>query len=783
MAKILCRTKNNVNPKGKPRVYFTCHPDDFKACFDKLCEDIFKTHDCAVFYTEDMTEVIAAQDQATDLESNNLFVVPVTDRLLSQPNRAMDADIPFALEKRIPVLPFMMEWGLEQSYTAKFGERQYLMPYSTSTTEVPYEEKLKKYLDSVLISDEMAMRIRAAFYAYIFLSYRKKDRRYANELMRLIHSHPACRDIAIWYDEFLTPGESFRENIRKALSKSGLFALLVTPNLLEEPNGKPNFVMGEEYPAARAFGIEILPAEMEETDKDQLAQKFDQLPACVSPSDEAFTARLLEVIAKITTAASEEDPTHNFLIGLAYLEGIDVEVDRDRGEAMITAAAEADLPEAINKLVDMHYVATDYSTAVKWCERLVAYYQQTLGEEALDTLEAMNRLAMVYHDLGDYQKALALQEKVCALSVKVQGEEDPDTLVALNNLAVYCGEMGDYQRQTELNEKVYALQCRILGKEHPHALTALNNLAVSYSNLGDYKKELTLEEKVYMLRCRVLGEEHPDTIQSLKDLALAYGHLGDYRKELELTEKAYMLRCRILGEEHPDTLLTLSDLAGTYRELGDYRKAVELNEKAYALQCAVLGENHPDTLMTLNNLAVDYSNLGDYGKAVELGEKVYALQCAILGEDHPSTLVTLSNLAVTYYDLGNYSKAVELEEKVYALRCAILGEDHPDILKTLDNLAVYYSNLGDYGKAVELEEKVYALQCAILGENHPSTLVTLSNLAVTYYDLGNYSKALELAETVLMLRYKILGKEHPDTQTAWENYLAIRKKKQMQEAE
>lgn len=92
--------------------------------------------------------------------------------------------------------------------------------------------------------------------------------------MQLIHSHPECRDIAIWYDEFLTPGESFKENISKVLSDSKLFALLVTPNLLEEPDGRPNYVMAEEYPAAQQSGIEILPAEMENTDKEKLSEKY-----------------------------------------------------------------------------------------------------------------------------------------------------------------------------------------------------------------------------------------------------------------------------------------------------------------------------------------------------------------------------------------------------------------------------------------------------------------------------------------------------------------------------
>ncbi|MBQ8696801.1 MAG: hypothetical protein IJ519_03680 [Clostridia bacterium] len=202
MANILCRTKGGANPRGKRRVYFTCHPEDFDKYFDKVCEDIFASHDCAVYYTQDMTEAIAEEDKVTDLGSNNLFVVPVTLKLLITPNRAMDEDIPYAIEQGIPVLPIMMDSGIDAVYSRpdKFGERQYLNPNSTDLTEISYGDKLKKYLESVLISDDLAERIRRAFDAYIFLSYRKKDRRYANEMMRLIHRNPEYRDIAILYD-------------------------------------------------------------------------------------------------------------------------------------------------------------------------------------------------------------------------------------------------------------------------------------------------------------------------------------------------------------------------------------------------------------------------------------------------------------------------------------------------------------------------------------------------------------------------------------------------------
>ena len=233
------------------------------------------------------------EDKVTDLESNNLFVIPVTFRLLSTENRAMD-DVKFAIEKHIPVLPLMMENGLDAVYSHpdKFGELQYLSPFSTDVTEVSFEEKLKKYLESVLVSDEMAKRVRAAFDAYIFLSYRKKDRKYANQLMKIIHSKPECRDIAIWYDEFLTPGESFRKNIDKILADSKLFTLLVTPNLLEEEN----FVMTNEYPAALKSGICILPTEMEPTDHNALAEKYKNLPEITNPYDnETFRNRLAEI--------------------------------------------------------------------------------------------------------------------------------------------------------------------------------------------------------------------------------------------------------------------------------------------------------------------------------------------------------------------------------------------------------------------------------------------------------------------------------------------------------
>lgn len=674
MANILFRTRGNANPKGKPRVYFTCHPADFEKYFDKVCEDIFKTHDCAIYYTEDMTASIAAEDLATDLGSNNLFVIPVTFKLLTQPNRAMDEDFPYAQQEHLPVLPFMMEPGMDMIYSRpdKFGKLQYLNPCSTDTTEISYEKKLGKFLESVLISDEMAQRVRAAFDAYIFLSYRKKDRRYANELMRMIHRNPECRDIAIWYDEFLTPGESFQDSIEKILHSSKLFTLLVTPNLLEEPDGKPNFVMAQEYPAAREAGIHILPAEMEATDKTALAEKFAGIPDCLDVHDEiTFHQQFLDALRKVAVTSNDTDPEHTFLIGLAYLEGIDVETDRERGLELITSAAEADLPEAMGKLHHMYDTGTsiqlNYSKAAYWAEQLVAHFRKELGEE------------------------------------------HPSTLTWLNNLAFTYGKLGEYQKALELHEKVYAIECQTLGEEHPDTLTSLGNLAVTFGDQGNHKKALELNEKVYAIQCGVLGETHPETLASLNNLASNFGDRGDYSKALELHEKAYGLQCKILGETHPDALISLNNLAANYSHMGNHEKALELNEKVYALRRSTLGETHPDTLLCLNNLASCCGELGDHQKALELKEYSYNLLCQILGEEHPHTLTVLLNLAYTYSKLGEHEKALAQEERIYSIRCKTLEETHMDIIRSLYRLANTYAELGEHEKSAERKKKALAL--------------------------------------------------------------------------
>ena len=176
------KTKGNSSPQGKPRVYFCAHLKD-ERLLDTVAEQILRHQNCAVYY---------GTPEADELENMNLFVMPVTYALLHTENKGL-TEFRFAVEHHIPVLPLMQEDGLTARFNEVCGDLQYLDPSRQDENAEDFEEKLKKFLSSVLVGDELAARVRAAFDAYIFLSYRKKDRQYAKELMRLIHKNEFCQ--------------------------------------------------------------------------------------------------------------------------------------------------------------------------------------------------------------------------------------------------------------------------------------------------------------------------------------------------------------------------------------------------------------------------------------------------------------------------------------------------------------------------------------------------------------------------------------------------------------
>lgn len=644
-------TRAGSSPYGKPKVYFTCHKKDFDRFFKSICDDILNFSNCAIYYNDPNAEQLPENDWELELGQMQLFVIPITSRLLCSANRTLDVEIPFAMEHHIPVLPLMQEGGLENLFNEKCGNLQFLEKGAKDPTAIPYEEKLRAYLGGILVNDELAAKIRAAFDGYIFMSYRKKDRKFAQELMRLIHKNDFCRDIAIWYDEFLTPGEDFNSAIEAALEKCGLFVLTVTPNLVNEGN----YIIDHEYPAAREMEKPILPVEMVETDADRLAEEFQNIPPCVNAHrEDALSEALLQGIRTIALRENDADPQHNFFVGLAYLSGIDVEVDQERAVKLITSAADAGLLEAISKLVEMYQtgqgVERSYQTAVQWQEKKIAaleeqYRQDPSRKKSESVLTAILDCADAYKDLGDdpramekYQAYLAFFDSTIRDSANDYNRQS--LAICLDRIGNIFSAQGDWAAAKEYHEK----SCFGILKpqaERTKAVYDLKFLSLSYLNLGHVYKNLGDQKSAEAFYH--LAYETSEHIASRVDFVGA--HLG----ENKLDRSIFTDVDRVLAS-------TSAALADFYEQQEDYANAEAYMQKAAALTASVAEEENGP--YDRHNLIVENIHIASlYEKRGKLEEaaKYYQI-CAELSEAFVADtkmVLAYGDLVESYSRLGN----------------------------------------------------------------------------------------------------------------------------------
>ena len=374
MSRLQMRTKTDPQPRvlngvlcrNLSRVYFSAHPADYAKYLDALAKELYRTHDC-VFCFDSQPDAPYDENTLADLQTMHLFVLPITTRLLTDTaqRRVLEQDLAIAKAHKIPVLPLMQEEGLEYLYnkTEPLKNLQFLSPYDKSEAALPYANKLKARLDAILLDPQTAEEVRKAFPARIFLSYRKKDRKLAQNLRQIIHARNVLRDVAIWYDEFLTPGEDFNQNIRQALEGAHLFTLAVTDHLLEEGN----YVIRHEYPAALELDKPVLPVEVAQTDRKKFAGTFltadqedmqNRINKLVQPMAD-LSSELQETVQQRLEVAlnhpltENNDPHHLYQMGMAYLHGIDVEIDRERARELFLTAAKKDDVWAMTRLAEM----------------------------------------------------------------------------------------------------------------------------------------------------------------------------------------------------------------------------------------------------------------------------------------------------------------------------------------------------------------------------------------------------------------------------------------------
>jgi len=755
------------DPQGRPRVWFAGHPDDINVCLPLLAEEILKISPCAIYYAAE-SEVPAIGECAvpsTDRPSNGmdhgaaqepdcgtgdkpsaapaehvpddqlaqmqLFVIPITMKFLRSTCRALTHDYGFAIEQRIPILPIAMESGLAEYFTQRlnkigpgYGAIQFLDRISADATEIPYQDKLEKRLKSVLTDDKTTSRVRAAFDAYIFLSYRKKDRADAHELMRTIHRIDFCRDIAIWYDEFLVPGEAWSRTIADAMAKSTLVTIAITPSITEPGN----YIIEHEYPDAIKSGKPILPALMSEADRERRAQLQRLFPELPEPVDGHSAEEIAQILQQIAIRKNDDSPEHKYLIGLAYLGAIDVERDADRAAALITSAAEAGLIEAMMKLVHMYTngegVRCDYHEAIRWQQKLTRLSREAYRRDPDETAQSVLTvnlllLANQLYKAGQMADAKRAYEEMACLFPDRPDGDDPNPRDLSLYRAVAYRRLGDIERSQghpddamAWYEKSLKLQLALAHRDE-HA-TAQQITAELYDSLGRLELEQGRPDRARAWYEKYLklyqdSEEQTGTDSRRQHLAAAYNRLGRLEQSQdrpdqakEWYERAHQLLLEEVGESH--SAMARQNLSASYQCLGSVEKmqghlpeARALFEKSLKLRLELAEE--ADTTTNRQLLISIYLELGRTELALENrdGARQYYEQSLKLSrelaeetdaeEDYDNYGLSLIGLwrstrsirsirlAVEVYthltriapDNERYRKALKLAERIYAV--------------------------------------------------------------------------------------------------------------------
>ena len=191
----------------KKNVYITGHAKDVFR-FETIAEEILSLLDCKVYINNTVQFDEKIEEHLFFLAEMDVIVVAVTKSFLTEDNPARDIEFEFIKEKKIPVLPILLEENFEHVFDSVCGNWQLL-----NRRSVDYKKKLEEYLNFIFGDDELHASVQNVLTGEVFLSYRKKERKHVLQLMHMIHEFDTCEDLKIWYDDFLTLGEKYDEEI------------------------------------------------------------------------------------------------------------------------------------------------------------------------------------------------------------------------------------------------------------------------------------------------------------------------------------------------------------------------------------------------------------------------------------------------------------------------------------------------------------------------------------------------------------------------------------------
>lgn len=588
MYQFIHKTRGMQNPRGKQKVFWISNEEDYESYFDTITDELLNGEDLAIFALKDAQELLHVNIEELGLEEMKLFVLVVSKKLLNEAKDYVKQVVEYADRSQITILPILLQAGIETDLNEICGSRHVI--FRNETNLAVYLEKLNSYIQELFFNANNMAALRAEYRAYLFLSYRKMNRKNAEYLMKKIHQIDAFLDIAIWYDEFLTPGENFDDEIEGAIQKAQIFLLLVTPDLVNS-----EYIRKYEYTKAKELGKIIVPVMVEPTDLNTVYEAFEGLPKVIDIRDEKlFRKTMMSALAKISLKKKSNTPIHNYCIGVGYFTGVDVEKNREKGLQLLEKAAKAGEYDAIRYLYAIYFHGFGVTHSM---EKAMFWHEKMMSSKLLDFNQKMtfDGLKKVIDRMNTQQQLSRKQEKAyTAQWHKIYEQVKPligqmKTLYQAKQVnQVLAGCMTDCCKTKEYDKlQEYVAVAEQIAKMDLEDGTPLNKAILqAFASYWVWKSSTyhsgTNIQKQYYKECErqckkliiLLDQENLEQVSIWKqyddvyyDLADLYGGKRDIRKKIKVYNKWIAVRSRIAATD-PSNLLMQFALYDLYYTLG-----------------------------------------------------------------------------------------------------------------------------------------------------------------------------------------------------------------------
>jgi len=430
---------------------------------------------------------------------------------------------------------------------------------------------------------------------------------------------------------------------------------------------------------------------------------------------------------------------------------------RSRAEkALGKAAREAAISQAVNDFLnnDLLQISTPLGQANRGVrpdanltlrtvlQRAARRIDQRFAELPEVEMRLRRTIGFALLSTGDYPGALAQYEKVVPYYQKTLGPDDPAALDAMYRLARAYSHLGQHDKAVPLCEQAFERCKARLGLQHAQTMRILNGLAIVYVLAGQKDKGLELAQQGLDLRKSTRGATHADTLVSMNNLAWAYQENGQLDKAVPLFEEALKAMREKLGPAHPETLNTTRSLAIAHYATERVDQAVPVMETVLRQYKTTFGADHTITQNTIVQLTWYYIDLGQCGQAEgllttnpasedrtpemrrQIDSRVRRIRAVITrvkptadkfqqvqaaqGADHPDTLAARLAFAVALRQQKRNTGSAYHIQTVLAARERLLGADHPDTLACRLELGMTRLQQKKYAEAEPLLLAVYA---------------------------------------------------------------------------